>query len=414
MARMKIKKNMCRARGIMKKAGTVFIILLALSSYVYSETYEKSEVQPPENKTINILQETGKNASEDSPPEIEEKRGAVPDGSGEEESGADAAAVRPVAPAAGPDNRVAIFPFDNMTDNMDVMKHVLPTLIQNLGKKGFEVVDEGPLNSFICKERVRTAGYVSAELAGKIRKEFNVSKILTGAIISFSDEDVPEFGILARLIDASDGTILWADYASATGEDFIGILGLGRLKTIFSLVPKVMDKLFASLNIPGLEGRRDSLYRIAVMPFKNNSDFSNAGTIAMYMFMVELIKSREFRPVEFGSIRDSIIELRIRNRGEISYQHINTLSQSLEVRGILVGVVDTYSDGIASASPPVAGMTVRLIDSSDHRIVWYNSGLLTGEDSLIALDWGRIRSVHAVAYQLVSNLVEDMGKKNLQ
>jgi TolB-like protein len=414
MARMQIQNNICRAKGIMKKAGTTFIILLALSSYVYSETYEKSEVQPPENKTINIHQETGKNPSEASPLEIEEKRGTVPDGAGEEESGAAAAAVRPEAPAAGPDNRVAIFPFDNMTDNMDVMKHVLPTLIHNLEKKGFEVVNKEPLNSFICKERVRTSGYVSAELAGKIRKEFNVSQILTGAIISFSDEDVPEFGILARLIDASDGTILWADYASATGEDFIRILGLGRLKTIFSLIPKVMDKLFASFNVPEFDRQRDPLYRIAVMPFKNSSDFSNAGTIAMYMFMVELIKSREFSPVEFGDIRDSIIELRIRNKGELSYRHMNALSKSLDVRGILVGVIDTYSDGTASASPPVAGMTVRLIDSSDHKIVWYNSGLLTGEDSLIALDWGRIRSVHAVAYQLVSNLVEDMKKKNLQ
>ncbi len=306
--------------------------------------------------------------------------------------------------------RVAIFPFENFTDNKDAIKHVLPLLIDKLEEKGFDAVDEDKLNSFLCNERVRSAGYISRELAEKIRKKFNVSIILTGTVISFSTGEVPEFGILARLIDSSDGTILWADYFAATGEDFLAILDLGRLKTIFSLIPKVIDILFASFKVEELYREIMPTHRIAVMPFKNNTNFNNAGILATNMFIVELLKSREFVPIEYGDIRDIIVKLGIRRKGDIDYGNIDAVSKALKVRGILVGVVDNYSDGVAASVAPNVGITARLIDSSNNNILWYNSSQLSGEEDIIVLDWGRIRSVHAVAYKAVSSLVKEMSK----
>ncbi|MBI5664842.1 MAG: hypothetical protein HZC49_07120 [Nitrospirae bacterium] len=307
--------------------------------------------------------------------------------------------------------RVAIFPFENLSDNKDALKHVLPLLIDKLGQKGFEVVDEEDLNSFLCKERIRFSGYVSRELSGKIQKRFNISAVLTGAIISFSGEEIPQFGVMARMIDPSDGSIIWADYSAATGEDFIAILELGRLKTVFSLIPKVIDILFSSFKVEELYKERMPANRIAVMPFKNNTSFSNAGTIATYMFMMELLKSREFIPIEYGDIRDVIIKSGIRRKGDIDYVNIGALAKQLKARGILVGVVDDYSDGIAASAAPNVGITARLIDSSNNNILWYNSSQLSGEDSIIALDWGRIRSVHSVAYSAISSLVKELSKK---
>jgi TolB-like protein len=311
----------------------------------------------------------------------------------------------------GNNKRVAIYPFENLSDSRDAFKYVLPLLIDKLGKKGFEVVDDDELNSFLCKERVRSSGYVSRELGGKIRKRFNVSAILTGAIVSFSTDEVPQFGVLARMIDPSDGTILWADYSAATGEDFIAILELGRLKTVFSLIPKVVDMLFASLKVEELYREIKPVIRIAVMPFKNNTDFNNAGIIATYMFMVELLKSKVFMPIEYGDIRKMIIELGIRHKGDIGYDNIGGLSKALNARGILVGVVDSYSDGAAVSAAPNVGITARLVNGSNNKIIWYNSSEFSGEENIIALDWGRIRSVHSVAYKAVSSLVKEMNKK---
>jgi TolB-like protein len=272
-------------------------------------------------------------------------------------------------------------------------------------------VDEDDLTSFVCNERVRFAGYVTRELSDKIRKKFNVSAILTGAIISFSTEEIPEFGILARIIDTSDGTILWADYSAATGDDFIAILELGRLKSVFSLIPKVIDMLFASFKAEELGREIKPLHRIAVMPFKNNSDFNNAGIIATYMFMIEILKGRQFMPIEYGATRDTIIKLGIRRKGDIGYENIGELSKELKARGILIGVVDNYSDGTASSRAPNVGITARLVDGGNNKILWYNSYQLSGDEHVIALDWGRIRSVHSVAYKAISALVKEMSKK---
>lgn len=311
----------------------------------------------------------------------------------------------------GKNKRIAIFPFENLSDNRDAFRHILPLLIDKLEKRGFEVVDEDDLNNFLCKERTRHTGYISRELSGKIRKRFNVSTILTGAIISFSTEEIPEFGILARIIDTSDGTILWADYSAATGEDFIAILELGRLKTVFSLIPKVIDILFASFRTEELNREIKPMHRIAVMPFKNNTSFNNAGIIATYMFIAEILKSQQFLPIEYGDIRDIIIKLGIRRKGDIGYENVGELSKELKARGIVVGVVDNYADGAAGSVSPNVGITARLVDGSNKKILWYNSYQLSGEENIIALDWGRIRSVHSVAYKAISSLVKEMTKK---
>jgi len=311
----------------------------------------------------------------------------------------------------GTHKRIVIFPFENLTDNGEAFQHVLPLLIRRLQDRGFEVVDGDDLINFLCGERVRSAGYLSRELSGKIRKRFNVSTILTGAIVSFSTEEVPEFGIVARMIDSSNGTILWADYSAATGEDFIAILELGRLKSIFSLMPKVVDKLFASFKAEDLNREIESLHRIAVMPFKNNTDFNNAGTIVTYMFIVETLKGRQFIPVEYGDTREMIIKQGIRLKGDIGYENIGTLSSELKARGIVVGVVDNYSNGAVVSAAPAVGITARLIDGSNKKIMWYNSYQLNGEENIIALDWGRVRSVHTLAYKAVSGLVKEMSRK---
>jgi TolB-like protein len=306
-------------------------------------------------------------------------------------------------------NRVALLTLENLSDNKNALKHVMPVLLGQLEKKGLEVVDEDSLNNFLCKERVRATGYVSKELAGKIKKEFKAKNIVAGSIISFSTGENPKFGILARLIDSSDGGILWADYASATGDDFVTIFGLGKVRTIFSLIPRVMDKLFASFSIEGLHREIEPSYRVAVMPFQNDSDFKNAGIIAMYMFTIELLKNQKFEPIEYGNIRNLIVSLRIRNRGDLNYKNISAFSEQLGASGILLGVVDNYKNGMAVSSSPKVGMSARLLDGRTNKILWYNSHQLSGEENIIVFDWGRIRSVHTVASKVASNLVKKMG-----
>jgi TolB-like protein len=185
---------------------------------------------------------------------------------------------------------------------------------------------------------------------------------------------------------------------------------MGTIKKIEDLVPKALDKLFASFSTDISKMNTESVYRIAVMPFKNKSGSPNSGMIATYMFLVELLKFPAFEPVEYGEIKRLCVELRIRNKGGLEFKNIKALSEALGTYGILLGSVDDYDDGTNASSAPEVGITARLLDARENRILWYNSLQLSGEEDIVAFDWGSVRQVDKLAYKAVLELVEKMGK----
>ena len=305
--------------------------------------------------------------------------------------------------------RIALLPLENLTEKAGFLKQINTVLTYHLEKKGVEVVHGSSLDDYICEQRIRSAGLVPEELAHKLRDKFDVTAIMTGSVISFSSEKTPKLGILMRLIDSSSGRIRWAGYAYATGDDFSTILGLGRISSIYSLIPRVIGDLLKSLSAEKLNEEMGSLPKVALMPFKNNSDFKYAGKIAMYMFMVELLKNQRFEPIEYGNTRNRIIKLRIRQRGELDFDSIKKLSEPLGADAVLIGVVDGYSKETEMLSSSEVAITARLINSSKNRIVWYNTHRLRGEDKGITLNWGTAGAVHNLAYNVVIRMVKDMG-----
>lgn len=309
----------------------------------------------------------------------------------------------------GSKTKIALFPFENLTDNKDALTSVMPVLRSRLETKGLEVLNEDTLNRFLLKERIRATGYISSDIARKLREELNVDAILVGSINSFSNGENPQVGLSARLVDSSDGIILWADHVSAIGEDFTTILGLGTVRRLDRLIPKAIDKLLASFSTMPPDKEIESTYKIAVMPFQNESKVKDVGQITTYMFIAELFKSRKFVPVEYGDVRRLIVNFRVRDKGELNLKSMDALSGSLGVDGILVGTVELYNEGAGSAAPEAA-ISARLLDARKDRILWYDSYQLNGDDGIILLDWGKIGSAENVAYKIVSKLVKEMGK----
>lgn len=306
--------------------------------------------------------------------------------------------------------RIALLPFENLTDDKSAFVQIMPVVKNKLESKGFELVDEDRLNKFLLRERVRSTGYISRDIAQKIRKEFNAEAVIVGSITSYYPIKNPQVGILARLIDSATGVILWANQASATGEDFTTILGLGTITSIDKLIPVVVDRLLNSFSITPLYKEKEQTHRIAVMPFQNKSKHPDAGTIVTYMFLVDLLKQEGFEPLEYGDIRTLTVDLRVRSRGELDYKSIKSFSEGIDVDGILVGTVELYSDGLDTSSPPEVAISARLINARKDKILWSDSIQIKGDEGIIALDWGRIRAVDSVAYKAVTKLIQRMEK----
>jgi TolB-like protein len=359
------------------------------------------EVAPPEEKLIAII-----------PAKVIEKPSEIITRIPEKpiEKNHKSVPVIQIEPTADPARRIAILPFDNLTDNPEAVNGILPWIIDRLEERGLDVVDEDITSEVLCRERIRLATDLPKDVSRKVGNTLKAGTILAGTIFSYKTDKNPRIGISARLIDTATGYITWANYASDTGEDFTGLLGLGTIKSIHKLVPKVVDKLLASFHIEHLQSAPESMYKVAVLPFHNLSKARHAGMIVTRLFLVELFKNKLFDPVEYGDVRKMIVDLRVRHKGEINYNKLNDFSRSLNVGIILTGTVEDFSEGIANVYPPKVAISARLLDGRENKIVWFNALELDGEDKITAFEWGKIRSPDKVAYAIVSDLVENMEK----
>jgi TolB-like protein len=321
--------------------------------------------------------------------------------------------VQGYAAQADMKERIALFPFENLSDDRNALKSVMPLLRERLEAKGFDILDDDILDKFLLKERIRCTGYITKDIAGKLMRELNIKAVMVGSINTFAPEENPRIGFSARLVNSSDGAIIWASHVSATGEDFMTILGLGRITSIDELACKVADKLLESFRLDPLQKETESTYKIAVMPFENKTRTKDAGMIATYMFIVDLFRNKNFVPVEFGEIKCLIIDLQIREKGEIDLKKAKAILKSARVDGIIIGTVEGYKEEEGTA-PSEVGISARLIDARRDKILWCNCSQLQGDDEILILDWGRKRSAECVAYKAVSNMVEEMSKVKWQ
>jgi TolB-like protein len=317
-------------------------------------------------------------------------------------------AIFPDLPIKQYEKGIALLPFDNLTEDTKAVTDIMPLINSLLEGRGYEVVDEHATADFLCREDLRTTTHLPRDAARKAGRSLKVKTILAGTVFSYSRGDNPKIGVSARLIDAASGQIIWADYTSHTGEDFKTVLGLGKITSVTKLAPRVLRRLFLSFTSEPEPASTESMYRVAVLPFKNLSKDRNAGMIVSHLFLVQLFKHELFEPVEYGDIRKAMVDLRVRRKGELRYEHANGLSSLLGAGAILTGTVEDFSEGVAQTYPPSVAISARLLDGRNNKIVWFNTHKLDGEDKITAFDWGKMRAPDIVAHAVVSELVNSM------
>ncbi|GAB4486890.1 MAG: hypothetical protein OHK006_15270 [Thermodesulfovibrionales bacterium] len=305
---------------------------------------------------------------------------------------------------------IALFDFENYSANENAVADVMPVIREQLVRRGYRVIEDDTLNRYLIKERVRSTAHISTQLCRKMKNDLGVGAVMLGSIYTFNDAFPGAFGLSSRLVDTQSSNIIWADFVSASGEDFVKILGLGMPQNPAELVARVTDRLFASFERGGTEKDMEATYRVAVMPFQNKSGQQDVGMVAASLFLVALARHPQFMPVEYGDVREAIVRSRIMSKGQLDYRNIRQINEQLRVDGILVGTVDIYNDGVSTNSPPRATISARLLDAPKQRVLWLNSGQLGGDDRVVILDRGKIRTLDNVAYTLIETLTNDMGR----
>lgn len=307
--------------------------------------------------------------------------------------------------------RIGIFPFSNYSNTENAEQFIMPVLRKSLEQQGFDLADEEAMNEFLLQERVRTTAYISSALARKIGEKLGIDAILLGAVFLYSDSEVPKVGLSARLVGTDRGELIWTQYSSGTGEDFTTLFGLGNITSVSKLAARVTDRVMA-----GLEGQEgfgrdtETAYRVAVLPFLNKSRNPEAGTVVTNLFLTRFFHSPRFMPLEFGDVRQTVVNRHIRAKGELSYTNIRAFAEEMHADVVLVGVVEHFDDGYATGSQPAVIITARLIDTRTRRILWSDDIQLKGDDRIVAFDFGKLRTVDRVAFSAVGDMIKKMEK----
>ncbi|MEJ2314178.1 MAG: isocitrate/isopropylmalate family dehydrogenase, partial [Nitrospirota bacterium] len=162
--------------------------------------------------------------------------------------------------------KIAVFPFGNLSEDMEAPRAVMPAVKDRLAEMGMILADEADVDRILFRDRQRDTSYVSADVAREFGDELGVKAVFVGCVVSYTEEDSPQIGLTARLIDTRTGRILWAGFNSAKGTEFAGLLRLGEIKTMDRLIPEVVDRLLGSLSPGPPPVHREQTYKIAVMP----------------------------------------------------------------------------------------------------------------------------------------------------
>jgi TolB-like protein len=149
--------------------------------------------------------------------------------------------------------------------------------------------------------------------------------------------------------------------------------------------------------------------RIALLPFDNLTTEGGAGDVMTLMFFTQIGASGPYEPVETGIVAATLESLGIRSVSALTSDQIRTIGDRLAVSRLLVGsVLESGSVHTSEGDLPSIGVTLKLLDVKDGRVVWTKMDFKTGEDKETVFGWGRERSPQKLAARLAVEMVREL------
>ena len=328
---------------------------------------------------------------------------------------------------------IAVFPLQNLSGAQAPLGSLMDTLIRNLEKQGFRILDSRVLDDFMERNRIRYTAGVDENISRALRLETKADATLITSVELCDEMNPPKVSLVARLVATGDTpVVLWADGVGIAGDDSPGILGLGLIESMDVLLTKASGLLVGSLEAtlrgeavragrritPGRYGPKSS-YRsrvltqgekrtVAIAPFFNGSERKNAGDVLALQFVAGLGRSARFQVIEPGLVRNAFLNLRIVMDQGVSLSDAGLLFSFLDVDYVLTGKVTDYQDYQGLYGSAKVGFFAQLIERESRRVVWSSLSRNNGEDGVYFFDIGKINTAHKLAELMVERISERM------
>ncbi len=330
---------------------------------------------------------------------------------------------------------IAVMPVENLTGIPVTVQAVRRSLVQDLKRKGLNILGDEVQEKFLERHRIRYTGGLNRELGEALREETGTNAVLFPTLELFDDAVPPKTALTARLVSTHrNADILWMDSTGLAGNDNPGFLLLGLINDPALLWEKAKEQLVGSLltylsgkttqdaqkvekrflpksfhGVPPKVSEGKETLSVAVLPFRNESTRRNAGEIMALHFIRELSKTGKIDVVEPGEVRQVLLRSRTIMEGGLSLPQADILRETLGVDLVLTGIVMEYQDNIGGVGKPKVEFSAQVFDMKTRQIVWSSTSYNEGDDGVFFFGLGKVNTAHGMASGMVHAAMRKMG-----
>lgn len=147
--------------------------------------------------------------------------------------------------------KIAVLPFDNISERKDAGRLVADAYITELFNSGrFRVEEPGNIMQFYRQERLQYLGEIDLHELEVLGRRLRLDGVIVGTVVAFDDgrRGPPLVEISARLLEPSSGSTVWAMEKKRRGDEYRIIFDFGEVVTATTLARRVAKEMLETLD----------------------------------------------------------------------------------------------------------------------------------------------------------------------
>ncbi|MDQ7031784.1 MAG: hypothetical protein Q9M37_03580 [Desulfonauticus sp.] len=141
--------------------------------------------------------------------------------------------------------RVAVIHFSSF-ETARFSLNIIALIKDSLTSHGFEVIPQEQVDNFLIRYRIRREKFLDKAVIRKMGVELKIDALVIASEMLVKGDN-PQVFMDAQMIDCRDASVIWAGSLSRSGDDFVSVLGLGKITSLEELTKIVCKKLFQKL-----------------------------------------------------------------------------------------------------------------------------------------------------------------------
>lgn len=205
-------------------------------------------------------------------------------------------------------NRIAVLPAVNISGSDIDIPDIYSLIKENiLKRKKTGIVPRDDVEKFLIKKRIRDIGLINRHISRKLGQELNAEGIIITSINLLVPGNNPMIGIESRMISGHNGSILWFNYTSLSGNDFSSWFKLNKVGSLEALIKIAVEKLYS--NFPAdLKIEVDDKKYNEIIEFSANPEYiRSASATNIRLKFAEQRDSEEKIFAVFGPVKKTLV-----------------------------------------------------------------------------------------------------------